>query len=99
MAEYKEVRSAELYKRLSEALGISRDAVKDLQRGYKQVYLECINNGETFTLPGIGIIKMLPYEDEMIYKVKEKIIAPRVNKYRIKYCESETAKRARKSAE
>lgn len=84
----------EIYKRLAETLGVSLKVVKEIHKGYGKVYLECISNGESFPLPYIGQIDLIPFADNLVRNPKTDIKTERVTKYRLKFKMSKKSKRA-----
>lgn len=98
MAEYKEISAYTMYQRLAIASGLPIRAVKELQKAYAKVYCEFIQNGESFFLPGLGYIRMIPYEDELIMDKFRKVLIPRTNMYKLRYIPSAKVKKLRKDA-
>lgn len=99
MPKYKEINAEEFYKRLAKTLGVSIAVVKELHKGYNTVYLDCIKNGESFALPAIGTIKLIPYKTGKVRNPTTEQIVDRLYKYRFKFVQSANADRHRKEAE
>lgn len=89
----KEVLIAEFYNRLKKELGVSIRVARAIHKGYKAVYLQCVANGESFALPGIGSIELRPYPTDEALNPKTKKMVKRQAKYRIIFSASNTAKR------
>lgn len=98
MPEYKEINMKEFYKRLAKTLGVSIAVAQELHKGYATVYTECIAKGESFPLPVIGTLKLIPYKSNLVRKPCINKLVERVFKYRFKFCPSEEAERCRKVA-
>lgn len=96
MEEYKEISMKEFYKRLSIASGLSFRAVRVLHKAYKEVYTECLLNGESVELPALGTLKLIPFDTELVRNPKTKRMVKRTSKYKFKFIPSSLAKRCRK---
>lgn len=99
MANYKYILLKEFYRRLAKELDISIESAKELHKGYAKVYLQCIKNGESFPLPAIGMLKMLPHKEGLLVRnPKTNEMAEPKCKYWFSFSSSDEAERCRREA-
>ena len=84
----------ELIKRLAKSLGVSIEISDEIFKGLGDIYLEMIQNNESFRLPGVGTIEVMKKDiNDIVYYPKTKTYGPRINKRSAKFKASDELKR------